>query len=151
MVKRGRVRRWTMTVLGTFRILRLIRTASRRLWMGRRSGDCSGNVRTGPFTELLDKAQSASDEDKVRKHPQLAKASARLAVAVQALFAAEGWGGHEGQVRIGQIWETIEQVVSRDQVRAALTVVSENVPAADAAEPDDRRTELVASRRSRAS
>lgn len=94
-------------------------------------------------TELLNKAQSASNKDKVRKHPRLAKASARLAVAVEALFAAEGWGGPGGRVRIGQIWEAIEQVVSRDQVRAALTVVSENVPAADVDEGDDWRTELV--------
>jgi len=44
-------------------------------------------------TELLNKAHTAADKDKVRKHPKLAKASARLAVAVEALFEAEGWGG----------------------------------------------------------
>ena len=91
-------------------------------------------------TELLNKARSASDKDKVRTHPRLAKASARLAAAVEVLFAAEGWGE---QVRIGQIWEAIEEVVSREQVRAALMVVSENVPPADTDEGDDWRTELV--------
>lgn len=94
-------------------------------------------------TELLNKAHSASNKDKIRKHPYLAKASARLAVAVEALFAAEGWGAPDGQVRIGQIWEAIEQVVSRDQVRSALSVVSQNVPAAGADDVDDWRTELV--------
>lgn len=91
-------------------------------------------------TELLNKARSASDKDKVRTHPRLAKASARLAVAVEMLFAAEGWGE---QVRIGEVWEAIEEVVSREQVRAALMVVSENVPPADTDEGDDWRTELV--------
>ena len=91
-------------------------------------------------TELLNKARSASDKDKVRRHPRLAKASARLAVAVEVLFAAEGWGE---QVRIGEVWEAIEEVVSREQVRAALMVVSENVAPADTDEGDDWRTELV--------
>ncbi|HEY6315514.1 MAG TPA: DUF4158 domain-containing protein [Streptosporangiaceae bacterium] len=37
-------------------------------------------------TELLNKAQTAANKETVRRHPKLAKASARLAVAVQALF-----------------------------------------------------------------
>lgn len=57
-------------------------------------------------TESLNKARSASDRDKVRTHPRLAKASARLAAAVEVLFAAEGWGE---QVRIGQVWEERER------------------------------------------
>ena len=36
--------------------------------------------------ELLGKAQRDADKDKARKHPRLARASARLAVAVGALF-----------------------------------------------------------------
>ncbi|MFI7423697.1 hypothetical protein [Nonomuraea sp. NPDC049684] len=44
-------------------------------------------------TELVNKAQTASDKKKVRKHPKLTKASARLAVAVEALFSSNGWGG----------------------------------------------------------
>jgi len=91
-------------------------------------------------TELLNKARSASDKDKVRTHPRLATASARLAAAVEVLFAAEGWGE---QVRIGQVWEAIEEVVSREQVRAALMVVSETAPPVDTDEGDDWRTELV--------
>ncbi|WP_370017417.1 DUF4158 domain-containing protein [Planotetraspora sp. GP83] len=44
-------------------------------------------------TELMNKAQNASDKEKVRKHPKLARSAARLAVAVEALFASDGWGG----------------------------------------------------------
>ena len=94
-------------------------------------------------TELLAKARNASDKDRLRKHPRLAKASARLAVAVEALFAAEGWSGTDGTVRLEQIWSAIEDVVSRDQLRAALAVVNEDVPPADADAGDDWRSELV--------
>ncbi|MFC4062898.1 DUF4158 domain-containing protein [Planomonospora corallina] len=93
-------------------------------------------------TELVNKAQNASDKEKVRKHPKLAKASARLAVAVEALFASDGWGGPEEEVRVAQVWEAIEAVVSRPELRTAL-VVNDSVLPADAADPDDWRAELV--------
>jgi hypothetical protein len=90
-------------------------------------------------TELVGRAQTASDKEKVRQHPKLAKASARLAVAVQALFESDGWGGPEEEPRV---WEAIEAVVSRAELRAALVLVTENVPPADAVDPDDWRSQL---------
>jgi len=93
-------------------------------------------------TELVGKAQTASDKEKVRKHPKLAKASARLAVAVEALFECDGWGGPQDEPRVWQVWEAIEAVVSRAELRAALVLVNENVPPADAVDPDDWRTQL---------
>ena len=59
-------------------------------------------------TELLNKAQTAANKEMVRKHPKLAKASARLAVAVAALFDADGWGGPEEEPRVSAVWEAIE-------------------------------------------
>ncbi len=56
-------------------------------------------------TELLNKAQTAANKEKVRKHPKLAKASARLAVAVEALFASDGWGGQDEEPRVSAVWE----------------------------------------------
>jgi TnpA family transposase len=94
-------------------------------------------------TELLNKAQTASNKDQIRKHPKLAKASARLAVAVEALFESDGWGGPGEEVIVGTVWEAIEAVVSRADLRAALVLVNENVPPADAADPDDWRKELL--------
>lgn len=94
-------------------------------------------------TELVNKAQNASDKEKVRKHPKLAKASARLAVAVEALFSSDGWGGPEEEVRVAEVWEAIETVISRADLRAALVLVNESVPPADAADPDDWRAELL--------
>ncbi|MQA17469.1 MAG: hypothetical protein GEV09_26235 [Pseudonocardiaceae bacterium] len=67
-------------------------------------------------TELLNKAQVAANKDKVRKHPKLAKASARLAVAVEALFESDGWGETEDEVRVAAVWEAIE-AVGQDRIR----------------------------------
>ncbi|WP_440107909.1 Tn3 family transposase, partial [Streptosporangium sp. H16] len=94
-------------------------------------------------TELVNKAQNASNKEKHPKHPKLAKASARLAVAVQALFESDGWGGEDEEVRVAEVWEAIETVISRADLRAALVLVNDSVPPADAADPDDWRTELV--------
>ena len=94
-------------------------------------------------TELLGKAHTAADKEKVRKHPKLAKASARLAVAVQALFESDGWGGPDEEPRVSAVWEAIEAVVSRSELRAALVLVNESVPPADAADADDWRAELA--------
>ena len=94
-------------------------------------------------TELLNKAQTAANKEKVRKHPKLAKASARLAVAVEALFESDGWGDSEEDVHVAAVWEAIEAVVSRSELRAALVLVKENVPPADASDPDDWRKELL--------
>jgi hypothetical protein len=93
--------------------------------------------------ELLGKAQREADKDKVRAHPRLARASARLAVAVEALFDSDGWGGPDEEARVSQVWEAIEAVISRADLRAALTVVSETVPPPGAEDPDDRRAGLL--------
>ena len=94
-------------------------------------------------TELVNKAQNASNKEKVRKHPKLAKSAARLAVAVEALFASDGWGGPDEEVWVAEVWEAIEAVLSRAELRAALVLVNENAPPVDAADPDDWRTELI--------
>lgn len=91
----------------------------------------------------MNKAQTAANKETVRKHPRLAKASARLAVAVEALFESDGWGGPDEEPRVAEVWEAIEAVVSRAELRAALVLVNDNVPPPDAAAPDDWRTELV--------
>jgi TnpA family transposase len=93
--------------------------------------------------ELVTKAHTASDKEKVRKHPKLARASARLAVAVEALFESDSWGGPEEEPRVSEVWEAIEAVVSRAELRAALVLVNESVLPADAADSDDWRSELL--------
>ena len=93
--------------------------------------------------ELLNKAQREADKDKARKHPRLARASARLAVAVEALFDSDGWGGPDEEPRVSQVWEAIEAVISRADLRSALAVVNETVPPPGAEDPDDWRAELL--------
>lgn len=93
--------------------------------------------------ELVNKAQTASNREKVRKHPRLARASARLAVAVEALFESDGWGGPDEEPRVREVWEAIEVVVSRAELRAALVLVNENVLPADGTDSDDWRSELL--------
>ena len=79
-------------------------------------------------TELLGRAQRDADKENARRHPRLARASARLAVAVEALFESDGWGGPGEEPRVSEVWETIEAVVSRAELRAALALVTESVP-----------------------
>ena len=86
--------------------------------------------------ELVNKAQTASNKEKARKHPKLARASARLAVAVEALFESDGWGGPDEEPRVSEVWEAIEAVVSRAELRAALVLVNETVPPPGAADPE---------------
>ena len=62
---------------------------------------------------------------------------------MEALFDSDGWGGEDEEVRVAEVWEAIEAVMSRAELRAALVLVNESVPPADAADPDDWRTELV--------
>ncbi|HUY49236.1 MAG TPA: Tn3 family transposase [Streptosporangiaceae bacterium] len=95
-------------------------------------------------TELLGRAQRESDRENARRHPRIARASSRLAVAVEALFDSDGWGGPGEEPRVSQVWEAIEAVVSRAELRAALALVNESVPPPGGPDPDDWRAALPA-------
>ncbi len=88
--------------------------------------------------ELVGKARREADKDKAASHPRLARASARLAVAVGALFDSDAWGGEGEGPRVSQVWEAIEAVVSRADLRAALEVVTETTPPPGVEDPDWR-------------
>jgi hypothetical protein len=64
-------------------------------------------------------------------------------VAVDALFESDGWGGPDDEPRVSQVWEAIEAVVSRAELRTALALVSESVPPPGAEDPDDWRAGLL--------
>ncbi|MGH3200219.1 MAG: Tn3 family transposase, partial [Streptosporangiaceae bacterium] len=93
-------------------------------------------------TELLGRAQRESDKENARRHPRLARASARLAVAVEALFESDGWGAPGEEPLVSEVWKTIEAVVSRAELRAALALVTESAPPPGA--DDDWRAALPA-------
>ena len=79
-------------------------------------------------TELLGRAERESGKENARRHPRLARASARLAVAVEALFESDGWGAPGEEPRVSEVWKAIEAVVSRAELRAALALVTESAP-----------------------
>jgi TnpA family transposase len=91
-------------------------------------------------TELLGKAHREADKQKVKKHPKLAKASARLAAAVEVLLEATEWGE---EVRLFEVWEMIEAVVPRGQLREAVEVVTDMVPPPDADDDGGWRAEMA--------
>jgi hypothetical protein len=51
-------------------------------------------------------AERDSDTDKVRRHPRLAWASAKLAAAVEVLFEVNEYGT---EITLEQLWEGIER------------------------------------------
>jgi TnpA family transposase len=79
-------------------------------------------------TELLGKAERATNKQRAREHPRLARASAKLAIAVEKLLEVSASGTSS---RIEDVWREIEAVVDRAELRAAVEVVSELVPHLD--------------------
>ncbi len=92
-------------------------------------------------TELLGKAGRDSDKDKVRRHPRLARASAKLAAAVEVLFEVTE---HGEEITLERLWEGIEAVISRRELRDAVGVVTDMVPPPDADDDGQMRALLAA-------
>jgi hypothetical protein len=76
-------------------------------------------------TELLGKAERESVKEKARQHPRLARASAKLATAVEVLLDVTARGE---QLGLDEVWELIDAVVSRGELRAAVAAITELVP-----------------------
>ena len=69
--------------------------------------------------------------------------TSRLLVAAGALVESEEWGS-EDEVVVAAVWEAVEAVMSRAELRAAVKTAHEMVPPPDAeAEADDWRAELA--------
>ncbi|MGH9156718.1 MAG: DUF4158 domain-containing protein, partial [Acidimicrobiales bacterium] len=82
-------------------------------------------------TELVGKSARQADREKVRRHPRLARASAKLAAAVGVLLElSEG-----ATTTLDELWRAIEAVLPRTELAEALATVHELAPAA---EDDDR-------------
>jgi hypothetical protein len=92
-------------------------------------------------TELLGKAERDSDKDKVRRHPRLARALAKLAAAVEVLFEVTEYGT---EITLEQLWEGIEAVISRRELRDAVEAVTGMVPPPDADDDGQMRALLAA-------
>jgi len=91
-------------------------------------------------TKLLARAERESIKDTLRKLPRFTAASAKLAAAIQILFAATET---DNAVSIEEVWAEIERVVPRNEIAAALAAVMELTPPTDEDADEVWRVELV--------
>lgn len=90
-------------------------------------------------TELAGKAQSKANKATIRGWPRFSKASSRLAAAVEMMLeAAEG--GED--VRVSELIEDIEAIVSRPQLHDAVAEVTGRVPGPEADDDGGWRAEM---------
>jgi len=90
--------------------------------------------------DLLARANRESRDEKARRYPAVSRDAGKLAAAVAVLLAATDGGG---DVSLEAIWDAIETVVSRSELRAAVASITEVVPACDADPDGEWRTSLV--------
>ncbi len=83
-------------------------------------------------SELLARAERASKTEKLRRYPRLSRDAGRLAAAVEVLLEAVDWGEN---ITLDVVWDAIENVVSRSELRASVANVSGLVLPPDA-DPD---------------
>jgi len=92
--------------------------------------------------DLLARAQRASNEEKARRYPRVSKDAGKLAAAVGVLLEATEWGP---EMTLELIWDAIENVVSRAELRTAVTNITAVVPA-PGADPDGEWRATLAQR-----
>jgi len=90
--------------------------------------------------DLLARANRESRDEKARRYPAVSRDAGKLAAAVAVLLAATEGGS---EVSLEEIWDAIETVVSRSELRAAVASITEVVPAPDADPDGEWRTSLV--------
>lgn len=91
-------------------------------------------------TDLLAHAEQESGKDKLRRYPRISRDAGRLAAAVGVLLEASEWGG---PVSLERVWEAIEDVVPRSELRAAVQHIIEVAPPPDADPGGEWRQRLV--------
>jgi TnpA family transposase len=76
-------------------------------------------------SELLARAERQSAQDKAKRYPRVTRDAGRLAAAVDVLLQASEL---EPDVTVPRLWELIEDVVSRVELRAAVANIHEVLP-----------------------
>lgn len=79
-------------------------------------------------TELVGKASKEADKQKLRRHPGLARASAKLALAIRILLDLPV---AEAQLTLDDAWQAIDAVLPRSELAAAVETVNELSPPGD--------------------
>lgn len=90
--------------------------------------------------ELLGRAERESGKEKLRRYPRMSKDAGKLAAAVEVFLEATEWGE---EVSLELVWDAIENVVSRAELRAAVAHVTEVLPPPDADPDGEWRAALV--------
>ena len=95
-------------------------------------------------SDLLARAERESNKEKLRRYPWVSKDAGKLAAAVEVLFEATEFGEN---ITVEQLWESIEAVVSRAELRAAVDKISDVAPP-PGADPDGEWRAVLADRKS---
>ncbi|MEU8319627.1 Tn3 family transposase [Nonomuraea sp. NPDC048881] len=109
---------------------------------GKAVDDCLEMLDLLVTTELVGKAETATNKERARQHPKLAKHSATLAAAVETLLEVTEYGE---ELRLDQVWEAIDAIVPRRELREAVAAVTDMVPPPDV-DTDGEMRALLASR-----
>jgi len=89
--------------------------------------------------DLMARAQRQSAAEKVRQYPRVSRDAARLAAAVGVLFESP----EDEDVTLAEIWEAIDDVVPRSELRAALESIAGLTPVPQADPGGEWRALLV--------
>jgi hypothetical protein len=92
-------------------------------------------------SELLARAERQSNADKLSRYARLGKDASRLASAVSVLLEAEEW---DGTITIDVLWNAIENVATRAQLRASVANMHQILP--PDADPDGEWRSALMSR-----
>ncbi|MEV4888996.1 DUF4158 domain-containing protein [Nonomuraea sp. NPDC055795] len=90
--------------------------------------------------ELVGRAERATDKARAKRHPKLARASATLAVAVETLLEVTEYGE---ELTLEQVWEAIDALVPRKELKAAVATVTGMVPPPGADDDGEMRALLA--------
>jgi hypothetical protein len=91
-------------------------------------------------TELAGKAHQQVNKATIRRWPRFAKASSRLAAAVETMLEAAEWGE---DIRLSEVLEMIDAIVARPDLHAAVAGVTGTVPPPDADDDGGWRQEMA--------
>jgi hypothetical protein len=89
--------------------------------------------------DLMARAQRQSAAEKVRRYPRVSRDAARLAAAVGVLFESSD----DQDVTLAEIWDAIDDVVPRWELRAALESIAALTPTPQADPGGEWRAMLV--------
>ncbi|MGH8965749.1 MAG: Tn3 family transposase, partial [Actinomycetes bacterium] len=92
-------------------------------------------------SELLARAERQSSADKLKRYPRLCKDARRLAAAGSVLLEAQEW---DENITIGVLWDAIENVVSRAELRVSVASINQMLP--PDADPDGEWRSALMSR-----